>query len=296
MDHPVCGLCGETSHELVSESVAEAPGSSIYRCGKCGIIYQFPIMSEEEEARFYASEFERYMQGRSGPNWKSPEQHFLSYQPEGERRLALVRSFLGSQADVLEIGSSTGYFLDDLRGYVGTVTGIEPNVEYARYAKSRRIETHASIEAVNERTFDCIFLYYVLEHLRGPIEYLRKLKSLLKAGGRLIIEVPNVDDVLLSTYTIPRFGPFYWQKAHYYYFSHRTITAACQQAGYQADVVPVQRYDLSNHLVWMMEGRPGGAGRFRDIFSPELDTAYAEALKRQWLCDTVMAVVRESLE
>ena len=59
MDHPVCGLCGETSHELVSESVAEAPGSSIYRCGKCGIIYQFPIMSEEEEARFYASEFER---------------------------------------------------------------------------------------------------------------------------------------------------------------------------------------------------------------------------------------------
>lgn len=294
MEHPVCRVCGDTGHTLVSDKVAEAPGSALYRCVGCGLVYQFPIMSEEEEARFYACEFERYMQSRSGPSWKSPEQHFFSYQAEGERRLPLVRNLLGRQDAILEIGSSTGYFLDDLRGYVGTVTGVEPNTEYARYAQSRGIETQPSLEALRGRSFDCIFLLHVLEHLRAPVGYLTSLKSFLRTDGRVVIEVPNVDDVLVSTYNIPQFGPFYWQKAHYHCFSNRTLLDVCRRAGYQAEVFPVQRYDLSNHLVWMMEGRPGGAGHFRAIFSPELEAAYAEALKRHWLCDTVLAVVKVS--
>ena len=62
------------------------------------------------------------------------------------------------------------------------------------------------------------------------------------------------------------------------------------RAGFQAQVFPEQRYDLSNHMIWMMEGKPGGMGHYADLFSPELEAIYAAALKTQWVCDTLFAV------
>jgi SAM-dependent methyltransferase len=230
------------------------------------------------------------MAGRSGAGWKSPQAHFRSYQPEGERRLPLVRPFLKQSDDVLEIGSSTGYFLDDLRGYVNSVTGVEPSQAYRDFANGIGVKTLYSLEELSGTRFDVILLYYVLEHLRNPIEYLSSLTAWLMPGGRIMLEVPNVEDILLGPYAIPNFAPFYWQKAHYYNFSHRTLADVLRRAGVPVQIFPAQRYDLSNHMVWMMEGKPGGAGRFKDVFTPELEIAYAEALKRQWKCDTLFAV------
>jgi SAM-dependent methyltransferase len=291
MNKPVCRLCGSSDAELIGNKVSDAPESAEYKCRQCEIVYLFPIMSEKEEADFYRAEFEKYMSGRSGASWKSPQMHFRSYQPEGERRLPLVRPFLKQEDDVLEIGSSTGYFLDDLRGYVNSVTGLEPSEAYREHANNIGIKTFNSLDDLSEKRFDVIFLYYVLEHLRDPIGYMSSLAGWLKPGGRILLEVPNVDDVLLSPYTIPNFAPFYWQKAHYYNFSHSTLSDVLTRAGYSVQMIPAQRYDLSNHMVWMMEGKPGGAGRFKDLFTPELEIAYAEALKKQWKCDTLFAVM-----
>jgi SAM-dependent methyltransferase len=291
MSQPVCRLCGSSDSVLISDQVSDAPGSSQYQCRQCEIVYLFPIMSEKEEADFYRAEFEKYMSGRSGASWKSPQAHFRSYQPEGERRLPLVRPFLKQEDDVLEIGSSTGYFMDDLRGYVNSVTGVEPSQAYRDYANSIGIHTYNSLDNLSGKKFDVLFLYYVLEHLRDPVGYMKSLSTWLKPNGRILLEVPNVDDVLLSSYNIPNFAPFYWQKAHYYNFSYKTLNDVLTRAGYHVQMIPAQRYDLSNHMVWMMEGKPGGAGRFKDLFTPELEIAYVEALKKQWKCDTLFVVM-----
>ncbi len=287
---PTCRICGSAESELVSQQVAGAPKSMVYRCKNCAMTYLFPIMTEEEETAFYRAEFEKYMAGRSGEHWQSPTKHFRSHQAEGERRLPLVRPHLRAADAVLEIGSSTGYFLDDLRGYVQSVTGVEPSEAYREFASARGIEMFASLDDLGMRRFDVIALYYVLEHLRDPVGYLVALKTRLNAGARLLIEVPNVDDVLLARYHIPNFAPFYWQKAHYYNFSRQTLADVLTRAGYQSQALPTQRYDLSNHLVWMMEGKPGGMSHFADLFTAELETAYAEMLKANWVCDTLFAV------
>jgi SAM-dependent methyltransferase len=289
-DQAVCYLCRSVSSDILSHEVSAAPASKIYRCKDCTLVYLFPIMTPEEEWAFYQAEFDKYMEGRSGKNWKSPESHYRSFQPEGERRLSLIRPYLKADHRVLEIGSSTGYFLDDLRGYVKEVAGVEPNPAQREYANRRGIPTSATLEELGKGRFDLICFYYVLEHFREPIGYLKGLEKLLKPGGKLIIEVPNVEDVLLGPYAISAFGPFYWQKAHYFNFSRKTLKEVLDRSGYASELLPVQRYDLSNHLVWMMEGKPGGAGRFKDLFTPALEASYADALKTQWRCDTLMAV------
>jgi len=287
---PVCRICGSVESELVSREVSGALESSVYRCKDCNVVYLFPIMTDEEEAAFYQAEFEKYMEGRSGAGWESPEAHFRSYQAEGERRLPLVRPHLLAEDTVLEIGSSTGYFLDDLRGYTRSVIGVEPSEAYRSSAITRGIETVASLDDLGAQKFDVIAIYYVLEHLRDPVGYLAALRPRLNLDGRLLIEVPNVDDVLLSRYDIPSFGPFYWQKVHYYVFSRQTLVDVLARAGFQAQVFPEQRYDLSNHMIWMMKGRPGGMGCYSDLFTSELEATYAAALKSHWVCDTIFTV------
>ena len=289
----ICRVCGSSDYELVSSSVSGAPESTVYQCLDCELVYLFPIMTEEEEAAFYTSEFEEYMEGRGSLGWESPDDHFNSYQHEGERRLPLVRPYLSRDDSLLEVGSSTGYFLDDLSEYVNSVVGVEPSMAYRVYALNHGIHTVESLDDLKDSKFDVIALYYVLEHLRDPVDYLRQLKARLNKGGKILIEVPNVDDVLLSRYDIPNFGPFYWQKVHYYVFSKRTLTNVILRSGLEVELFPEQRYDLSNHMVWMMEGRPGGMGRYTDFFSTELEDSYSSALKRHWLCDTLFAVVTE---
>jgi SAM-dependent methyltransferase len=287
----LCRVCGSNKYHLISSEVSGDPDSSVYQCQDCSLVYLYPIMTEEEEKAFYEQEFEKYMEGRSGPGWKSPQAHFMSYQHEGERRLPLVRPYLSSEDYLLEIGSSTGYFLDDLAGYVNAVVGVEPSKAYREFALNRGIHTVELLSDLEDTKFDVIAIYYVLEHLRDPVGYLTDLKSRLNPGGRILIEVPNAEDILVSRYDIPNFGPFYWQKVHYYIFSKDTLADVVNRAGLEMEVFPEQRYDLSNHMVWMMEGRPGGMGKYDSIFSDELEISYSGALKRHWVCDTIFAII-----
>jgi len=211
------------------------------------------------------------MRGRWDAGWKSPEAHFRSFQSEADRRLPLVTPHLSHADEVLEIGSSTGYFLDRLHPSVRSVTGVEPSDAYRAFAIARGIETVESVDRLGPRKFDVILLYYVMEHLRDPVGYATSLKQRLTEGGHLLIEVPNVDDALLTVYKVPTFPGFYFQKAHYNNFSHRTLSDVLRRAGYRVQVFPEQRYDLSNHMVWMLEGRPGGHGRFAEILGVEIN-------------------------
>ena len=61
--------------------------------------------------------------------------------------------------------------------------------------------------------------------------------------------------------------------------------------GLNYELIPDQRYDLSNHIHWMTEGKPGGQGKYNHIFSEELNKRYKEDLKDQWKCDTIFLII-----
>jgi 2-polyprenyl-3-methyl-5-hydroxy-6-metoxy-1,4-benzoquinol methylase len=170
------------------------------------------------------------------------------------------------------------------------VTGVEPSDAYRVYASSRNIETVGALTDLAGRRFDVIALYYVVEHLRDPVAYAAGLRDRLNPGGRLLIEVPNVNDALLSVYRLAAFSTFYWQRAHYHNFSAATLSRVLERAGYRVETFPEQRYDLSNHIVWMSEGRPGGHGRHAEWLGPAVDREYRASLMKNWTCDTVFAV------
>ena len=52
------------------------------------------------------------------------------------------------------------------------------------------------------------------------------------------------------------------------------------------ELIPEQRYDLSNHLWWAIQGKPGGMGKYSEEFTDELDKVYKESMKKTGHCDS----------
>src|SRR5207244_3180995 len=113
-----------------------------------------------------------------------------------------------------------------------------------------------------------------------PLAFLAAVVRICRPGARLFIVVPNVDDALLSVYKLPRFRDFYFTPAHQFYYSPATLGRLFVKASLgRHRILQKQRYDLSNHMQWMMDGRPGGMGRFDALFGEGLRREYASTLE-----------------
>lgn len=52
-----------------------------------------------------------------------------------------------------------------------------------------------------------------------------------------------------------------------------------------------QRYDLSNHMVSVRDGRAGGMGRFSHVLGQEIEDWYRHALIETGHCDSLVTIV-----
>jgi SAM-dependent methyltransferase len=284
----LCPLCSGEKFEKIYNRVRHTKNSSIEKCVTCGLIFQYPYMPPAEEKEFYEKQFPEYMKKRGAASETEPAAHFETHKKEALRRLEYIRPYLNESASALELGSSTGFFIDEIRPFVKDVCGVEPGELYADFANSRGIKTYGALDEIKAAKFDIIFSFYVFEHLRNPIEFLNKLKENITDNGKVIFEVPGVDDILVSFYKTPEILDFHWQLAHYFYYSAETLKKTFEKCGYKVlEVKYNQRYDISNHIHWLKEKKPGGLGRYTDIFGDKLNKVYKDNLISLGLSDTV---------
>lgn len=98
---------------------------------------------------------------------------------------------------VLEIGVGQGAFLDKACGAGLQISGMELNPLAAKAARENGFtiieKDMASLYADDPTPWDAICAFQVLEHLPDPRSFLDQAISLLKAGGLLILSVPNAE-------------------------------------------------------------------------------------------------------
>lgn len=272
------------------------PDQHFWECSDCQMIYLSPPFDEANEKEFYGKEFEKFMAKRAGQDmdWTGPEKHFQSNQREVQRRLPFLEPYLKKGQRVLEVGCSSGFMLSALKEKGLDVYGLDPSGGFVDYVRSKQIPVYHSLNELESEAncnFDLIIHYYVFEHIRRPVQFLNEYMPLLNDGGKMIFEVPCASDPLVELYKIPAFGEFYWSVVHHWYFNKESLPRVFKKAGYSYEIYPEQRYDISNHMTWMLDGKPGGLGKYSEIFGSELDHLYKERLKKNWTCDTIIAVV-----
>ena len=140
------------------------------------------------------------------------------------------------------------------------------------------------------KKFDAIGLFHVFEHIRDPLEFCSELAGLTVPGGKIIVEVPSLDDPLLSVYQSEHYQEFYFQKQHPFVYSASSLQSTLEACSLEVlQLIPYQRYGLENHLAWLSRGQPGG-DRERFGFLSELEGDYRLAWEQQGRTDAVIAV------
>ncbi|MCL7752563.1 class I SAM-dependent methyltransferase [Polaribacter sp. Z022] len=108
-----------------------------------------------------------------------------------KRKLSLINSFKTSSKSILDIGAGTGDFLKVCKNNGWTTEGTEPSIDAVNIAAQKGVFLKQSLDEIENKKYDVITLWHVLEHVEMFSDYVTKLKNLLKEDGKLIIAVPN---------------------------------------------------------------------------------------------------------
>ena len=240
-EHPVCAVCdGDRSVEV---SAVGRNGVSVRNvtCVECGLVFVSPRPSPAAMADFYRSQYRAQhvlpMKTRDGrvahPGTAEYEDAQL-YRAEVLAFNAMAGGMVKAGERVLDVGCRRGDVLTAMNKTVPIeMHGIEPDVKSCVEGERRGIVMHNGVMETydpGELRFDQIQLFHVLEHIHDPLAALVRLRGWLKPRGRLVIEVPDVEQ--------PYGGlSFFFQYPHLYSFSAQTLGALLRRAGFRVLVV-----------------------------------------------------------
>lgn len=135
---------------------------------------------------------------------------------------------LPADGQVLEIGCFDGSFLSLFGGR--RLIGCEPN-PMGRMAAERYgvkvVPKYFSAADFEDSSVDLVVMRHLIEHLPEPLEALEACRQIIKAGGRLLIETPNIEHTLTQHVV----GNFYHQ--HLHYFSRESLPLILRRAGFE---------------------------------------------------------------
>ena len=212
-----------------------------------------------------------------------------------DRRFGKIGHLLPAQGTVLEIGAAEGNFLKRAHEERPNLqyVAVEPdqNTAAAR-AELRWLTSYGDLDAAAAAGLkaDFICLFHVFEHIAKPKDFLAAIRKVLAPGGRVVIEVPSLDDPLLTVYALPAYEAFYFQNQHPFVYTGRSLARVLTDNGFKVrEILPYQRYGLENHMAWMRHGKPGGDAGFADVVS-SIESGYRAALESRGTADTVFVV------
>ena len=233
-----CPLCSGTDLETYSDNppgdlTSAAIGSSrqeigcgqILRCKRCRLGFRASRVDEQSLARLYA------------------DLDIDVYQSEARGRLATAARHLGiirrysPPSRLLDIGCASGMFLRRAADEGWNVVGVEPSQQLSSLAKENLggrgeiIPTTLQSAGLTDPVFDVITMWDVLEHVPQPAEFVQTAARLLKPGGHLFVNVPDLDS--LQARLLGARWPLLLPE-HLNYFNRSSLTYCGNQAGLAA--------------------------------------------------------------
>ncbi len=252
-----CILCGYTTFDTVRTKLRHDVQRNVLRCNECSLIFLEP--KELDADQFYGHDYRGVYTPVIGEVLNSRETHDM-YKPFQMARVERLGSLIHPKARVLDIGASAGHFLSTIKPLVKECVGIEYNRENAEFVnKELGIKVYTTPIGQTDiplASLDLITLFQVFEHITNPLEFLSSLLPYLKPDGSICMEVPNVEEALLSVYDSKPFADFSFREPHVFYYSPKTLPLMARKAGFAGTTRTIQRINFLNHVHWVMTGQP----------------------------------------
>jgi len=138
-----------------------------------------------------------------------------------KKKLNLINSLQINKGSILDIGAGTGDFLLIAKQNGWETVGVEPSEKAKSIAKKKGVSFVEATSELDDRAFDVISMWHVLEHVPNLENQITELKRLLKPNGTLIIAVPNFKSFDAKYYG--KFWAAYDVPIHFWHFSKTAI-------------------------------------------------------------------------
>lgn len=274
-------ICDPASVAPYFPRVRDLEDVSVLRCSVSGVI--FLSRTDHLSSVHYESKDNFNYWGEA-----TRQDSLLKTAEDDQRRARQFREVIAGK-EWLDIGTGLGGILDILSPVAKKVSAVEPQAGARRCLQDLGYQVFQSVDEAPEDSFDVITLFHVFEHFSEPLEMLKKIKSLLRPGGKIIIEVPHAKDVLLSTFDCEAFKAFTLWSEHLILHTRQSLEIFLKEAGFRnISVEGFQRYPLANHLYWLAKGMPGGHVVWSQLRTPGLDVAYASFLSNTDQTDSLI--------
>lgn len=226
-----CPLCGGSEADPFLERARDLEygtgGEHLYRrCRTCSLVAMDPIPPFSEIVSFYPDDYHAYQEGKRG----LARALKAAYSRMRAREFAKL---IGSTGHIMEVGAADGEFLHHLNE-VGDwqFSGVELDGDMVERARARGMDIrHCTLEqaAYPDESFDLVIMSHLIEHVQDPVETMAETARVLKPGGYVVGETPNIDSWdhgLFGRY----WGGFHVPR-HLYLFSGGTLGRLLQEVG-----------------------------------------------------------------
>jgi 2-polyprenyl-3-methyl-5-hydroxy-6-metoxy-1,4-benzoquinol methylase len=195
----------------------------LVRCKVCGLQYLNPRLRSDVVLEGYSA---------------GTDETFVA-QAEGRERtfarsLKTIERYRPQRGSILDVGTAGGSFLAVAKRAGWEVAGCEPNRWMCDWANQ-----HYGLQVVpgtifdmklKDASFDVVTLWDVLEHTPDPKATLRECARVLKPGGVLLVNYPDIHSL------IARLMGRRWVfllSVHLYYFTRPTLTRMLNDLGFK---------------------------------------------------------------
>ena len=208
----------------------------IGRCRRCGLVFPTRLPAAAAMNTIYPPNYYAY----SDSTTETGVVRLVRGRMEAAKGRVFSRLLAKEDAAVLDIGCGDGRLLEILRRNCPSgwrYSGIEISARAAERAASDGFEVRVGdFESLDvsdwEGRFDLALMHQVIEHTRFPHRTLHRTRELLRPGGILSIETPDVD-----AWDFAVFGDRYWGgfhiPRHFFLFGKANIAELARRNGFE---------------------------------------------------------------
>ena len=215
-----CIVCGNQDKSRFSKKYFKE-NCIVVECQNCSFHFIPPYFRQQIDYTAYKSE-ETGKQVAKADVWLKIQRNLLRYR--------LIQKYKKS-GDVFDIGCGFGHFLLTGKQLGYNVTGVEmskANLDYIRKNLDLEVQEKNFLDVKEDKKYDIMTLWDVLEHMDDADKIIAKVSVMLKPGGTIFIQVPQIDSFFARL-----LKDKWWEMGldHVNYFSHKTIKQLFAQYG-----------------------------------------------------------------
>ncbi|OGY18569.1 MAG: hypothetical protein A2900_03085 [Candidatus Chisholmbacteria bacterium RIFCSPLOWO2_01_FULL_50_28] len=224
-----CYLC----HQNFLTKAFDKLGWPILRCGNCGLYtLEFKGSYQKFIREYYNKGFFTGSPKRAGyynyeGDWLAEELNMRSY-------VKGIRQFK-KEGKVLDVGCATGIFMVEAQKEGFDVYGVDVS-DYAIGIARRRFSDRVTMSSIERATFeknafDIVTLFDVIEHLNDPRKVLKKLHTIIRKDGLLVLNTGDTGSFLAKIQG--KRWHFFIPPQHFFYFSQKNLSQLLTQCGFR---------------------------------------------------------------